>query len=179
MGCPFQRDQRGRPADRDHSGYFQQAVLGTLFLDEVGELPLDTQVKLLRAIETGEIQRVGSRIGQIVDVRIVAATNRRLAEEVAAGRFREDLYYRLNVVHVPIPPLRDRISDLPALARHLLSRIAEQPGMRYVSITDDALGVLMAYGWPGNVRQLQNALFRAAVLCEGDALTAADFVAYI
>ena len=158
-----------------HIGRFEDADGSTIFLDEVGELPLDTQVKLLRALETGEIQRVGSRITQLVDVRIIAATNRRLAEEVAAGRFREDLYYRLNVVHVGIPPLRDRQSDIPPLARHLLARIAEQPGMRSLSITDDALAVLMSYGWPGNVRQLQNALFRAAVLCEGDALTAADF----
>jgi DNA-binding NtrC family response regulator len=96
-------------------------------------------------------------------------------EEVAAERFREDLFYRLNVVNVSIPPLRDRITDLPALARHLLVRIAEQPGMRYLSITDDALAVLMSYGWPGNVRQLQNALFRAAVLCDRDALTGGRF----
>jgi len=158
-----------------HIGRFEDAEGSTLFLDEVGELPLETQVKLLRAIESGEFQRLGSRVTQTVDVRIIAATNRRLVEEVAKGRFREDLYYRLNVVHVPIPPLRDRISDLPALARHLMSRIAEQPGMRHLSITDDGLAVLMSYGWPGNVRQLQNALFRAAVLCESDALTAADF----
>ncbi|HEY9553361.1 sigma-54-dependent transcriptional regulator [Allosphingosinicella sp.] len=158
-----------------HIGRFEDADGTTLFLDEVGELPLDTQVKLLRALETGEIQRVGGRSIQIVDVRIIAATNRRLAEEVAAGRFREDLYYRLNVVHCAVPPLRARSSDIPALARHLLARIAEQPGMRYLSITDDGLAVLMTYGWPGNVRQLQNALFRAAVLCDGNALTAADF----
>ena len=158
-----------------HIGRFEDADGTTLFLDEVGELPLDTQVKLLRALETGEIQRVGGRATQLVDVRIIAATNRRLADEVAHGRFREDLYYRLNVVHCDIPPLRARQSDIPPLARHLLSRIAEQPGMRYLSITDDALAVLMAYGWPGNVRQLQNALFRAAVLCEGNALTSADF----
>jgi DNA-binding NtrC family response regulator len=158
-----------------HIGRFEDADGSTLFLDEVGELPLDTQVKLLRAIETGEIQRIGGRSIQIVDVRIIAATNRRLVEEVAAGRFREDLYYRLNVVHVDIPPLRDRSSDIPPLARHLLTRIAEQPGMRHLSITDDGLAVLMRYGWPGNVRQLQNALFRAAVLCDGNALTAADF----
>ena len=158
-----------------HIGRFEDADGTTLFLDEVGELPLDTQVKLLRAIETGEIQRIGGRSIQIVDVRIIAATNRRLLDEVAKGNFREDLYYRLNVVHVDIPPLRARQSDIPPLARHLLARIAEQPGMRYLSITDDALEVLMAYGWPGNVRQLQNALFRAAVLCDGNALTAADF----
>jgi DNA-binding NtrC family response regulator len=158
-----------------HIGRFEDADGTTLFLDEVGELPLDTQVKLLRALETGEIQRIGSRAIQIVDVRIIAATNRRLVDEVANGRFREDLYYRLNVVHVDIPPLRDRSSDIPPLARHLLARIAEQPGMRQLSITEEALSVLMRYGWPGNVRQLQNALFRAAVLCEGNTLTAADF----
>ncbi|QAY78425.1 sigma-54 dependent transcriptional regulator [Sphingosinicella sp. BN140058] len=158
-----------------HIGRFEDADGSTLFLDEVGELPLDTQVKLLRALETGEIQRIGGRSIQMVDVRIVAATNRRLVDEIARGRFREDLYYRLNVVHVGIPPLRERSSDIPALARHLLGRIAEQPGMRRLSITDDALSVLMRYGWPGNVRQLQNALFRAAVLCEGNALSAVDF----
>jgi DNA-binding NtrC family response regulator len=158
-----------------HIGRFEDADGTSLFLDEVGDLPLDTQVKLLRALETGEIQRVGGRTTQIVDVRIIAATNRRLIDEVAKGNFREDLYYRLNVVHCGIPPLRSRQSDIPPLARHLLARIAEQPGMRYLSITDDALEVLMAYGWPGNVRQLQNALFRAAVLCDGNALTAADF----
>lgn len=158
-----------------HIGRFEDADGSTLFLDEVGELPLDTQVKLLRALETGEIQRIGGRSIQMVDVRIVAATNRRLVDEIARGRFREDLYYRLNVVHVGIPPLRERSSDIPALARHLLGRIAEQPGMRRLSITDDALAVLMRYGWPGNVRQLQNALFRAAVLCEGNALSAVDF----
>jgi DNA-binding NtrC family response regulator len=158
-----------------HVGHFEDADGSTLFLDEVGELPLETQVKLLRVLETGEIQRIGSRAIHMVDVRIIAATNRRLPEEVAAGRFREDLYYRLNVVHVDLPPLRERASDIPALARHLLARIVEQPGMRRLSITDDALSVLMGYGWPGNVRQLQNALFRAAVLCDGNALTAADF----
>src|SRR3954466_10574216 len=158
-----------------HIGRFEDADGSTLFLDEVGELPLETQVKLLRVLETGEVQRLGGRAIQMVDVRIIAATNRRLADEVGKGRFREDLYYRLNVVHVDIPPLRDRSSDIPPLARHLLSRIAEQPGMHHLSITDDALEVLMHYGWPGNVRQLQNALFRAAVLCDGNALTAADF----
>jgi DNA-binding NtrC family response regulator len=112
-----------------HIGRFEDADGSTIFLDEVGELPLETQVKLLRALEDGEIQRIGGRITQTVDVRVIAATNRRLAEEVAAGRFREDLYYRLNVVHVALPPLRDRISDLPPLARHLLARIAEQPGI--------------------------------------------------
>ncbi|SNS78443.1 two component, sigma54 specific, transcriptional regulator, Fis family [Sphingomonas laterariae] len=158
-----------------HIGKFQDADGGTLFLDEVGELPFDAQVKLLRVLQTGEIQPIGSRAVRHVDVRVIAATNRTLADEVAAGRFREDLYYRLNVVQVTIPPLRDRPGDIPALTRHLLSRIAQQPGLRGLGITDDALKLLMTFSWPGNVRQLQNALFRAAVLCEGDALTFGDF----
>lgn len=156
-------------------GRFQEADGGTLFLDEVGELPLDAQVKLLRVLQSGEIQPIGARVTRDVDVRVIAATNRTLLDEVAAGRFREDLYYRLNVVQVTIPPLRARKADIPPLARHMLARIATQPGMRGLGITDEALGLLMAYDWPGNVRQLQNALFRAAVLCDGDALTTADF----
>jgi DNA-binding NtrC family response regulator len=156
-------------------GRFQEADGGTIFLDEVGELPLDAQVKLLRVLQSGEIQPIGARVTRDVDVRVIAATNKRLMDEVAAGNFREDLYYRLNVVQVTIPPLRDRPRDLPALARHLLARIASQPGMRGLGITDEALSLLMSFPWPGNVRQLQNALFRAAVLCEGEALTSADF----
>jgi DNA-binding NtrC family response regulator len=156
-------------------GRFQEADTGTLFLDEVGEMPLDAQVKLLRVLQSGEIQPLGARHAREVDVRVIAATNKSLLAEVEAGRFREDLYYRLNVVQVSIPPLRDRAGDIPALARHLLGRIAQQPGLRELGITDDALALLGGYDWPGNVRQLQNALFRAAVLCEGDGLTRADF----
>jgi DNA-binding NtrC family response regulator len=156
-------------------GKFADADGGTLFLDEIGEMPLDAQVKLLRVLQSGEVQPIGARHTREVDVRVIAATNKRLIEEVEAGRFREDLYYRLNVVQVTIPPLRERIGDIPALARHLLARIADQPGLRPLGITDDALALLGRYVWPGNVRQLQNALFRAAVLCEGDALTRADF----
>ncbi|KQR83552.1 sigma-54-dependent transcriptional regulator [Sphingomonas sp. Leaf343] len=156
-------------------GRFQEADGGTLLLDEVGEMPLEAQVKLLRVLQTGEVQPLGSRHPREVDVRVIAATNRRLLDEVEAGRFREDLYYRLNVVQVTIPPLRERTGDIPALARHLLARIAKQPGLRPLGITDDALQLLGDYEWPGNVRQLQNALFRAAILCEGDALTGADF----
>ena len=148
---------------------------GTLFLDEIGDLPLDAQVKLLRFLQSGEVQPIGARHPREVDVRVIAATNRTLLDEVAAGRFREDLYYRLAVVQVTVPPLRDRRGDVPALARHMLARIARQPGLRDLGITDEAMALLGSYGWPGNVRQLQNALFRAAVLCEGDALTAADF----
>ncbi|WP_380874183.1 sigma-54-dependent Fis family transcriptional regulator [Sphingomonas sp. DBB INV C78] len=158
-----------------HIGKFQEADGGTLFLDEVGELPFDAQVKLLRVLQTGEIQPIGGRAQRHVDVRVIAATNRTLVDEVAAGRFREDLYYRLNVVQVTIPPLRDRPADIPALTRHLLARIAQQPGLRGLGITDEALKLLMGFSWPGNVRQLQNALFRAAVLCDGDALTITDF----
>ncbi|KQM64173.1 Fis family transcriptional regulator [Sphingomonas sp. Leaf17] len=156
-------------------GRFAEADGGTVFLDEIGEMPLDAQVKLLRVLQSGEVHAIGARHPRTVDVRVIAATNKKLIEEVEAGRFREDLYYRLNVVQVTIPPLRERIADIPALARHLLARIAHQPGLRPLGITEDALTLLSDYDWPGNVRQLQNALFRAAVLCEGAALTAADF----
>jgi len=156
-------------------GRFQEADGGTLFLDEIGEMPFEAQVKLLRVLQAGEIQPLGARHAREVDVRIVAATNKRLLAEVEAGRFREDLYYRLNVVPVTIPPLRERTGDIAPLARHLLARIARQPGLRPLGITDDALQLLASYDWPGNVRQLGNALFRAAVLCDGDALTASDF----
>lgn len=158
-----------------HVGKFQEADGGTLFLDEIGEMPLDAQVKLLRVLESGEVHPIGARGFREVDVRIIAATNKTLLDEVEAGRFREDLYYRLAVVQVSIPPLRERRGDIPQLARHLLTRIAKQPGLRGLGITDEALAVLASYEWPGNVRQLQNALFRAAVLCEGDALTSSDF----
>jgi len=156
-------------------GRFAQADGSTIFLDEIGEMPLDAQVKLLRVIETGEVFPIGARHPREVDVRIIAATNKRLAEEVEAGNFREDLYYRLNIVQVTIPPLRERAGDIPALARHLLARIAQQPGLRPIGITEEALALLGRYDWPGNVRQLQNALFRAAVLCDDAALTTADF----
>ena len=156
-------------------GKFADADGGTILLDEIGEMPLETQVKLLRVLQSGEIQPIGARHAREVDVRVIAATNKKLLEEVEAGRFREDLYYRLNVVQVTIPPLRERLGDVPALTRHLLARIAQQPGLRPLGITDDALALLVQYDWPGNVRQLQNALFRAAVLCEGAALTRSDF----
>ncbi|WP_298668374.1 sigma-54 dependent transcriptional regulator [uncultured Sphingomonas sp.] len=156
-------------------GKFVDADGGTIFLDEIGEMPLDAQVQLLRVLQSGELQPIGARHAREVDVRVIVATNKNLGEEVEAGRFREDLYYRLNVVQVTIPPLRNRVGDIPALARHLLARIARQPGLRQLGITDDALALLVEYDWPGNVRQLQNALFRAAVLCDGDALTRGDF----
>jgi DNA-binding NtrC family response regulator len=156
-------------------GKFVAADMGTIFLDEVSEMPLDAQVKLLRVLQDGEVQPIGARRPVHVDVRVIAATNKKLVDEIEAGRFREDLYYRLNVVQLTIPPLRERLGDVPALCRHLLARIATQPGLRGLGLTDDALALLMQHDWPGNVRQLQNALFRAAVLCEGDALTPQDF----
>lgn len=156
-------------------GRFQEADGGTIFLDEVSEMPLDAQVKLLRMLQTGEIQPLGARHPREVDVRVIAGSNVPLIGEVEAGRFREDLYYRLNVVQLTIPPLRERAGDIPALVRHLLARIAEQPGLRPLGITDEAIQLLGSYDWPGNVRQLQNALFRAAVLCDEEGLTRDDF----
>ena len=158
-----------------HVGRFGEADGGTLFLDEIGELPLDAQVKLLRALQTGQIEPVGSRGHVTVDVRLIAATNRDLAKEVREGRFREDLFYRLGVVPVTIPPLRARRGDIAALARHFVRRLGAEEGVSARDLSDDALALLEAYDWPGNVRQLQNALFRAAVLCEGTRLTALDF----
>ena len=163
------------------AGAFTQAVGrivdgdgGTVFLDDVGALPLDAQVKLLRVLQSGEVQPIGGRPRQ-VDVRVIAASNGSLLGAVGSGAFREDLYYRLAVVQIAVPPLRERRGDVPALARHLLQRISRQPGLRDLGITDEAMALLSSYAWPGNVRQLGNALFRAAVLCEGDALTAGDF----
>jgi DNA-binding NtrC family response regulator len=158
-----------------HAGKFQEADGGTLFLDEVGELPLDAQVKLLRALQEGEVEPVGARQTVKVDVRVISATNRDLNDEIRTGRFREDLYYRLNVVSLRIPPLRERREDIPALVRHFLARIAASEGVDVRDITDDALSLLRDFDWPGNVRQLQNAVFRAAVLCDGPVLAARDF----
>jgi len=158
-----------------HVGRFGAADGGTIFLDEVSEMPLEAQVKLLRVLQDGEIHPLGARAPIHVDVRVIAATNKTLLSEVEAGRFREDLYYRLNVVQIVVPPLRERSGDVPALARHLLARIATQPGLRSLGITAEAIDLLVQHDWPGNVRQLQNTLFRAAVMCDGDALTVADF----
>ncbi|MBP6031114.1 MAG: sigma-54-dependent Fis family transcriptional regulator [Sphingobium sp.] len=156
-------------------GKFTDADMGTIFLDEISEMPLEAQVKLLRVLQEGEVQPLGARLPLHIDVRVIAATNKVLEQEVAAGRFREDLYYRLNVMHVTVPPLRERTNDIPALARHLLARLSSQHGLPSLSITNEALSLLMQHDWPGNVRQLHNVLFRAAVLCDGDFLTPQDF----
>ncbi len=162
-------------ATSKHLGKFQEADGGTLFLDEVAELPLDIQVKLLRAIQEGEIDPVGSRKPVKVNIRLVSATNRNMIEMVKAGQFREDLYYRLNVYPIMVPPLRDRKEDIPALVDHFITRFAAEEGRKVRGITPETLDLLKAYGWPGNVRQLENTVFRAMVLCEGDLLEIQDF----
>jgi DNA-binding NtrC family response regulator len=146
-----------------------------LFLDEVGELPAAAQVKLLRAIQEGEVEPVGARKAIKVDVRIVSATNRDLIADVKAGRFREDLFYRLHVFPITVPPLRERPADIPALTRHFLARFAAEEGKRIRLITPEALRMLAAFPWPGNIRQLENTLFRAVVLAEGDTIGLAEF----
>jgi DNA-binding NtrC family response regulator len=156
-------------------GKFQEADGGTLFLDEVGELPLDAQVKLLRALQEGEIDPVGSKRSVKVDFRLISATNRDMIQLVKDGRFREDLYYRLNVFPVWVPPLKDRLEDVPELALHFLARFAAEEGKRITAINEDALRLLTSYTWPGNVRQLENTIFRAVVLADGDELTVAEF----
>jgi DNA-binding NtrC family response regulator len=156
-------------------GKFQEADQGTLFLDEVGELPLDIQVKLLRALQDGEIDPVGSKKPVKVDFRLISATNRDMIQLVKEGKFREDLYYRLNVFPVWVPPLHERREDIPELAQHFLARFAAEEGKRVDSLSADAVRLLMAYAWPGNVRQLENAVFRAVVLADGPELTVAEF----
>ena len=162
-------------ASEKHTGKFVEADGGTLFLDEVGELPPAAQVKLLRALQEGEVEPVGARKSVKVDVRIVSATHRDLIADVKAGRFREDLFYRLHVFPISVPPLRKRPEDIPELSRHLLARIAAEEGKRVRSISADALALLAAYRWPGNVRQLENTLFRAVVLAEGEEIGVAEF----
>ncbi len=158
-------------ADKRREGRFMQADKGTIFLDEIGETSAAMQAKLLRAIQEREIQRVGSDRVLHVDVRIVAATNRDLRDEVEAGRFREDLYYRLNVMTLPVPPLRGRAEDIPLLAMHFLSRFAEANRKTAKGFTPQAMDLLLKYGWPGNVRELENAVERAVVLMAGDFAT--------
>ena len=162
-------------ATAKHNGKFLEADGGTLFLDEVADLPLEMQVKLLRAIQEGEIDPVGGRRAVKVNVRIISATNRNMIDMVKAGKFREDLYYRLNVFPIMIPPLRDRRDDIPALVNHFITKLAAEEGRKVRGIQTKALEMLQTYGWPGNVRQLENTIFRAIVLCESDLLEMQDF----
>jgi len=158
-----------------HVGKFQEASGGTLFLDEIGELKPDMQVKLLRALQEGEVDPVGGTKPVKVDIRLISATNRDLGQMVKDGKFREDLYYRLHVYPILIPPLRDRREDIPLLVEHFVSAIAAAEGKMVSSVTPAAMALLSSYNWPGNVRQLENAVFRAVVLCDGRALDVADF----
>ncbi|MEP0320733.1 sigma-54-dependent transcriptional regulator, partial [Bauldia litoralis] len=163
-------------AAEKHAGKFREAHSGTLFLDEVGELPPDVQVKLLRALQDGEIDPVGARRPSRIDFRLISATNRSLIDLVKEGAFREDLYYRLNVFPIRVPPLRERREDIPELVRHFTARFAAEegkPGIRGVSA--EALDLLLRFDWPGNVRQLENAMFRAIVLADGAMLTPEEF----
>jgi DNA-binding NtrC family response regulator len=161
-------------ATEKHLGKFVEASGGTLFLDEVGELPPAAQVKLLRAIQEGQVDPVGGKKPVKVDVRIISATNRNLIADVTNGRFREDLYYRLAVFPITVPPLRERTEDIAELVRHFLVRFAAEEGKRIRAVAADALGLLNAHPWPGNVRQLENAIFRAVVLADGDEIGAAE-----
>jgi len=162
-------------ATEKHTGKFVEASGGTLFLDEVGELPPAAQVKLLRAIQEGQVDPVGAKKPVKVDVRIVSATNRDLIEEVKAGRFREDLFYRLHVFPITVPPLRERPEDIPELVRHFLVRFAAEEGKRIRAVSAEALSLLNTHPWPGNVRQLENAMFRAVVLADGDEVGTGEF----
>ncbi len=158
-------------ADRQHQGFFERAAGGTLFLDEITEMPLDLQVKLLRVLETGRFLRVGATQSQETDVRIVAATNRQPMQAVADGRLRTDLMYRLNVFPIDLPPLRERLDDVPLLANHFLRLIGEQEG-KEKRFSPEALDRLVAYAWPGNVRELRNAVQRAYVMTAGQTIAA-------
>jgi two-component system response regulator AtoC len=157
-------------AVRDRVGLFEEAHGGTLFLDEVGEIPLPLQAKLLRALQEGEIRRVGDTDSIAIDVRVIAATLRDLAAEVTAGRFREDLYYRLNVVPVTIPPLRERPEDIPLLARFFAARHSARHQRSAIELSDDAIEALSHQPWPGNVRELENMIERAIVLADGPSI---------
>jgi DNA-binding NtrC family response regulator len=158
-----------------HDGKFVEASGGTLFLDEVGELPPPAQVKLLRAIQESEVEPVGGKKPIKVTARIISATNRNLITDVTSGRFREDLFYRLHVFPLMVPPLRERVEDIPELTRHFLVRFAAEEGKHIRSMSAETLHMLTSYRWPGNVRQLENAIFRAVVLADGEEVTCGEF----
>ena len=155
-------------AHRDRKGWLEQAHFGTIFMDEIGEMTLRMQALLLRFLENGEIQRVGSdRTKAVVDVRVIAATNRNLLARVADKSFREDLYYRLNVIHIPIPPLRDRREDIPHLFNHFVRTYSTTHNVVAPTVSEEALARLMAYEWPGNIRELKNAVERLVIRSRG------------
>jgi DNA-binding NtrC family response regulator len=162
-------------ATERHTGKFVEADGGTLFLDEVSELPLPAQVKLLRALQEGSVEAVGARKPVKVDVRIVSATNRGLLDRVKSGHFREDLFYRLHVLPLTIPPLRMRREDIPHLVRHFLARFSAEEKRHMTGVSGEAMALLSQLDWPGNIRQLENAVYRAVVMSEGDQLVPSDF----
>jgi two-component system response regulator HydG len=162
-------------AIRERKGRFELAHEGTLFLDEISDIPLSTQVKLLRVLQEKEIERVGGERTITVDVRIISATNRDLAPMVERGEFREDLFYRLHIIPIEVPPLRDRKEDILPLVTHFIHTIAAEMAKPIVGITDEAMALLMRYDWPGNIRELENMIERAIVLCEGERLDAQLF----
>ena len=165
-------------ADRPRVGLFEAAHEGTLFLDEIGDLPRDLQPALLRALQFGEVRPVGSDRTRTVDVRVLAATNRELHRLIRDGQFREDLYYRLSALELPVPPLRDRGDDIPALAEHFLRRANARLGRR-LSLTPHAIARLQAHSWPGNVRELENAMLRLVTMVEAETITADDIEQFV
>ena len=161
-------------AQTSKPGKFEQADTGTVFLDEIGDVPAAIQVKLLRVLQEREFERLGSNVTRHIDVRVIAATNQDLRAALEQGTFREDLYYRLNVVPLNIPPLRERKQDIPFLANHFVKKLAPDTGCQVESITDAAMEKLLAYHWPGNVRELENVIERSLVMATGTELDAAD-----
>lgn len=162
-------------ADRDKKGLFEEADKGTIFLDEIGEMPLALQVKILRVLQESEIRAVGGAKTKKIDVRVIAATARNLEDEVREGKFRQDLFYRLNVFPVKLPPLRKRNEDIPLLCRHFIHKFSQALNKDIKNISPDAMSLLLKHGWPGNVRELENAIERAVVLAEEDVLTRENF----
>lgn len=160
-------------------GKFQEADGGTIFLDEIGELPLDMQVKLLRVLQEGEVDPVGSKRPVKVNVRVISATNRNLSDMIVSGDFREDLFYRLNVFELTLPPLRKRKEDLYHLAQHFIEKISAEENKKITGMSPEVEQAIMNYDWPGNIRQLENIIFRAVVLADYEQLMADDFPAHI
>jgi two-component system response regulator HydG len=165
-------------ATSTREGLFEAANNGTIFLDEVGDLPPQVQVKLLRALQEGEIKRVGSNETRKVDVRVIAATNVDLRTRIVSGRFREDLFYRLNVVAIEMPPLRKRREDIPLLAQHFLTKYAARAGRNITQLAPETMRLLQRRTWPGNVRELENAIEHAVVFCRGEVIEPEDLPSY-
>jgi len=166
-------------AHEDRMGYFERANGGTVFLDEIGDMPLVLQAKLLRVLQEREIQRLGQEDPRPIDVRVVSATHQDLEKKVADKSFREDLYFRLNVIPIYVPPLRDRKEDISILANYFLKKLAQEHGGAYKKCTEGSLKLLENYRWPGNIRELENVLKRAAILSSNDTLDVADFAPFL